>query len=224
MNRIKGLLLKDLLIFKNFKKNIIISTLVYISIIFMASTEYNMLFYGTSFFLFVYGINSISTFSYDEADSTDKYILSLTLNRREVVLSKYIFAFLNSLIVTVFGFLISVLSSYLSMGKLIDFEECMRNIILMFTGVSFLICADIPCIYKWGVEKGRMQAVIVPVVLILIVGLIGTIVVLIFPFLATKRVIKTIMIFSNLICFFANIIFYFISYKVSLKIFSKKDL
>ncbi len=224
MNRIKGLLLKDLLIFKNYKKNIIISTIVYISIIFMASTEYNMLFYGTSFFLFVYGINSISTFSYDEVDSTDKYILSLTLNRKEVVLSKYIFAFLNALIVTVFGFLISVLSSFLTLGKLVDFEECMRNIILMFTGVSFLICADIPCIYKWGVEKGRMQAVIVPVVLILLAGLIGTILILIFPFLATKIVIKTIMIFSNLICFFGNILFYYISYKVSLKIFSKKDL
>jgi hypothetical protein len=224
VNRIKGLLLKDLLIFKNYKKNIIISTIVYISIIFMASTEYNMLFYGTSFFLFVYGINSISTFSYDEVDSTDKYILSLTLNRKEVVLSKYIFAFLNALIVTVFGFLISVLSSFLTLGKLVDFEECMRNIILMFTGVSFLICADIPCIYKWGVEKGRMQAVIVPVVLILLAGLIGTILILIFPFLATKIVIKTIMIFSNLICFFGNILFYYISYKVSLKIFSKKDL
>ena len=224
MNKIKGLLLKDLLIFKNFKKNIIISTLVYVSIIFMSSTEYNMLFYGTAFFLFVFGLNSISTFSYDEIDQTDKYLLSLTVSRKDIVLSKYIFAFLNSFIVTIFGFLISSLSSIITTGTLVDLENCIRNIILMFTGVSFFVCADIPCIYKWGVEKGRMQAVIVPVFMILIFGIIGAFIVFFNPFLASKRMINIYLIFSNLICIVANIIFYFISYKISLRIFNKKDL
>ena len=224
MNKIKGLLLKDLLIFKNFKKNIIVSTIVYICIIIMSSVQYNMLFYGTAFFLFVYGLNSLSTFSYDEMDETDKYLLSLTLNREELVKSKYLFAFLNALFVGIFGFVVSALSNLLTQGHLVDIEESIRNIILMFTGISFLVCADIPCIYKWGVEKGRMQAVIVPVFMIMALGLIGVILVYIFPSLATKRVIDNILIFSNLICFFVNIIMYLISYKISLKIFKKKDL
>lgn len=224
MNKIKGLLLKDLLIFKNYKKNFIISTIIYISIIFMSATEYNMLFYGTGFFLFVYGLNSISTFSYDEIDETDKYLLSLTLDRKDIVKSKYIFAFLNSFIVTIFGFIISVIASLITKGQLIDTEESIRNIFFMFTAISFLVCADVPCIYKWGVEKGRMQAIIVPVLMILIFGIIGIILVYLFPVLISKKAITTFLIFSNLICAILNIIMYLISYKISLTIFNKKDL
>jgi ABC-type transport system involved in multi-copper enzyme maturation permease subunit len=222
MNNIKGLILKDILIFKNFRKNIIMSSIIYISIIMMAASQINVLFYGTAFFIFIYGINSISTFSYDEMDNSEKYLLSLTLNRKELVFSKYLFAILNMFIVTIFGFIISLISGLLC-GTITDVIESLRNIVLMFTGVSFLICADIPCIYKWGVEKGRMQATIVPVFLIFIIGFIVVLLAYFFPSLKEDYVIDTLKTFAFSLCYVLNIIMYYVSYKISYKIFSKKD-
>jgi hypothetical protein len=223
MNNIKGLVIKDILIFKNFRKNIIISSIVYVSIIMMAASQINVLFYGTAFLIFVYGINSISTFSYDEMDNSDKYLLSLTLNRRELVFSKYLFAILNMFVVTIFGLAISLFSGLIC-GTITDVLDSFRNIVYMFTGVSFLICADIPCIYKWGVEKGRMQATIVPVFLIFFFGLIVTLLAYFFPCLREEYVLDTLKTFSFSICYILNILMYYVSYKISYKIFNKKDL
>ena len=95
MNTIKGLMLKDLYVFKNYKKNIYFSIIVFAFIIAMASVRINVLVYGSIIFLFFFGMNSISTFSYDENSEIDKYLLSLPITRKEIVFSKYLFTFLN---------------------------------------------------------------------------------------------------------------------------------
>lgn len=224
MNTIKGLLLKDLYVFRNFKSNIIFSTVMFIFLITIGSIRSDMFTIGSIVFLIFFGMNSISSFSYDENALSDKYLLSLPITRKEIVLSKYLFVFLNSLISILVGILVSFIITILVRGKVNDFGDSLRICFLAFTSVSFLMCADVPCIYKWGVEKGRMQSVIIPTLFIFLIGMFGSLLLLLFPQIYLNIDLLYIFKISPYICLVLNILFYVISYLVSYKIFLKKSI
>ena len=224
MNTIKGLLLKDLYVFKNYKGNIYFSLIIFTLIIFMASFRINILTSGSIIFLIFFGMNSISTFSYDENAMVDKYLLSLPITRKEIVQSKYLFTFLNSFLSLILGFSISLIITLLVKHNVPDLFNSIKVCLLAFTSVTLLMCTDIPCIYKWGVEKGRMQSVLVPIILLFIISFMGFAILLIFPNLYEMITLKILFDYSPLLCLIANILLYLISYKISLKIFQKKAI
>ncbi len=224
MRNIKSLLLKDLLIFKNYRKNIIFSFITLTILIFIGTTQRNLILAGTILFLLMFGLNGVSTFSYDEAQETDKYLLSLPISRIEIVISKYLFAFLDAIISLIIGFLISIMATLILKHHIPNISNDINYILIVLTGVSFLVCADIPCIYKWGVEKGRMQAVIVPVFLILFAGIIISLILLIYPPLYLILTSKTIIKYIPYLCLLAIIMMYSISFLISYFIFKNKDL
>lgn len=224
MNIISGLLLKDLYVFKSYKKNIIFSIIVFAIMIGILSLNTNALLTGTIMFLFVFGMNSISTFSYDEMAEAEKYLLSLPISKKDIVRSKYLFAFINSFCSLVIGFLISIIVTYIATGKIPLTKSFFDYTIYFFTSITFLMCVDIPCIYKWGVEKGRMQAVIAPIFIILFLGIVFFIIYSIFPAFFIQNNLDILYQMLPIFCIILNIIMYFSSYFISYKIFLKKDL
>ena len=90
-------------------------------------------------------------------------------------------------------------------------------------GISFIQAIQIPSIYKWGAEKGRIQMFILVFALIVIIAGVG--------FLIMKSGININM--EMLESFFSRyglimlavsmIIMYYISYKISYKIYSNKE-
>ena len=137
MNTIKGLLLKDLDVFKNFKGNIIFSILMFLFLIIVGSIQNDIFTVGSILFLIFFGMNSISTFSYDENADSDKYLLSLPITRKEIVLSKYLFVFLNSFISIIVGIFVSYIITVLIRGKVNNIGDSLRICFLAFTSVSF---------------------------------------------------------------------------------------
>ncbi len=224
MNTIRGLLLKDLYVFKNFKSNIIFSALMFIFLIVIGSMRKDMFTIGSILFLIFFGMNSISSFSYDENADSDKYLLSLPISRKEIVLSKYLFVFLNSFISILVGILVSFIITIFVRGKIYNIRDSLRVCFLAFTSVSFLMCADVPCIYKWGVEKGRMQSVIIPTLFIFLFGMVGSLILFLFPNLYLNIDLLYIFKISPYICLGLNLLFYVISYLISYKIFLKKSI
>ena len=220
----KGLLLKDLLVFKTYKKNVIISTISFIILIFVASIKYDMLLYGPLVFLLFFGMNSISTFSYDENDLSDTYLLALTVSKKDIIKAKYLFVFLDAFLSLFIGIFITLVIYFILGNKLINLGESVSTWILVFTAVSFLMCSEIPCIYKWGVEKGRMQALLLPIIIVVLGGLIFTITVFIFPVLFQKKYLDLFLSNITYIYIIANILMYFISYNISYFVFKKNDL
>ena len=224
MNTIKGLMLKDLYVFKNYKSNIYFSLIMVIILIAIASFEIDVFAAGSIIFLIFFGMNSISTFSYDENAESDDYLLSLTITRKDIVISKYLFTFLTSAISIISGIIISYIITIIIRGNVDGLGNALRICFIAFTSSSFLMCTDIPCIYKWGVEKGRMQSTIIPALLIFVFGLIGSLILLLFSNLYNFVDLKLLFKYSPIICLILNIIFYFLSYYISFKIFSKKSL
>ena len=224
MNTIKGLLLKDLYVFRNFKGNIIFSILMFIFLITIGSIRSDIFTVGSILFLIFFGMNSISSFSYDENADSDKYLLSLPITKKDVVLSKYLFVFLNSFISILGGIVASFIITILVRGKVNNLGDSLRICFLAFTSVSFLMCANVPCIYKWGVEKGRMQSVIIPALFIFLLGMFGSLLLLLFPQIYLNVDLLYLFKISPYICLMLNILFYVISYLISYKIFLNKSI
>ena len=199
-------MLKDLYVFKNFKGNIIFSFFMFLFLITMASMQMDCFLAGSILFLIFFGMNSISTFSYDENADSDKYLLSLPITRKEI------------------GILVSFIITLIVRGRVENIGDSLRICFLAFTSVSFLMCSNIPCIYKWGVEKGRMQSVIIPALFIFIIGILGGLLLLLFPGIYQELDLVRLFKVSPIICLILNILFYGISYMISYKIFSKKSI
>ena len=224
MNTIKGLLIKDLYVFRNFKGNIIFSAFMFLFLIALGSIRSDIFTIGSILFLIFFGMNSISSFSYDENADSDKYLLSLPITRKDIVLAKYLFVFLNSFISILVGILTSFIITILVRGAVQNLGDSLRICFLAFTSVSFLMCSNVPCIYKWGVEKGRMQSVIIPALLVFVLGLFASLLLFLFPQIYLNFDLAYIFKISPYICLVLNILFYVISYSISYKIFLKKSI
>ena len=86
------------------------------------------------------------------------------------------------------------------------------------------MCSNVPCIYKWGVEKGRMQSVIIPALFIFVIGILGCLLLIIFPELYLNIDLIYLFKISPIICLILNILFYLVSYLISYKIFLNKSI
>ena len=92
-----------------------------------------------------------------------------------------------------------------------------------FFGISIILAIQVPSIYKWGAEKGRIQMFILFFIIIIIsLGI---------AYLATNSglninfdsINKFFEKFGILIVMFLLVIMYYISYRISYKIFKRSN-
>lgn len=213
----KGLLLKDLCELKSYKKSFIITMLLY-SVIILTNDE-EMVFLGATMIMFLFSIYAMATFNYDENSKSDRYVLTLPLTRKEVILSKYVLAILSLVIGAIIGTLLSVILSYIKINELPYFDNLFSTLLGGFVVLSFMQSIQIPCIYKCGAEKGRSQIYIFMMILFAILGF-GY---MLFPNIDLSFLDK-LDAFVPIILISLIIINYVISYKISCKIYMKKSV
>lgn len=220
MSNIKGLIIKDIYNLSNYKKTMI-SVIIFI-ITFSFLGQINML---TMMIILMIAMIGLSTFSYDEVANSDKYILSLPTNRKEIVLSRYILIILINLIGVFISLVITSIVG-LVIGKVEKtFLELIALVIGNLMGIALLQSIQVPCMYKWGVEKAKVQSII-------ILMSIGLVLFGIFMTIKYINVGNTILSVLSGIPEYAYIIalvlilalMYYISYRISLKIYNKKEI
>lgn len=94
---------------------------------------------------------------------------------------------------------------------------------IVSNGYVYLLI-QIPSVYKWGAEKGRIQMFIL---IILVTGLIGGAIYLLTTFgigVDFNNIIEFIKNYGIYVTIIFIGIMYFISYRLSCKIFQKKEL
>lgn len=208
-----GLIKKDLLMIKGTIKFIGIITIVY-AIIAIIEGELN----GVAFIPALVCIMMMTTFSYDEFNKTDAYVMTFPCGKNNIVKAKY----LATLILFIASTLISViLSSVIGIiNGNFDFQYSLEIALGTVIGVSIFQCLFYPAIYKFGIEKSRIGIFIFTFA---IVG-IGT--------LIAKSGIN-LNIFHNIGTFLDNygviiiplatIVLWCISYWISARIYMKKE-
>ncbi|EQK03858.1 TPA: ABC-2 transporter permease [Clostridioides difficile] len=211
----KGLILKDLL---NLKGNVKFILLFIIMFGFMSSLGDGNVnnFIGVIIVLCTTMI--VSTFSYDDLNKWDSYVLTMPINRNDIVLSKYLTMLIFSFIGVLVSLIVSVTIGYFK-NTLILNETLLINALILSISVCFgsLILL---LIYKFGTERARL--------LMILCFLVPTLALLVF-----KSILENISspisieIILNTLVYslpFVAILLFVISYFISSKIYSKKEV
>lgn len=224
--KIQGLLTKDMLHLKRFRR--ILASLILLFTI-AAILQYTtirsiwlvcllpvIVTVGAGFF-------ALSSFNHDENEKTDIYVKSLPLTAKEIVWSKYIFVIFLTVVGALIGLLLTsfIFTFFSRIAITTDFLDFLILSIASTFCVSLLESIQIPCIYKFGAEKAKMQiySIIVALVVIVVLLVSG-----IFYWLDKLSLdIYSIAFFIPLILIGLTAIVYNFSYKISCKIYEKQE-
>ncbi len=222
---IKGLLKKDLYNLASYKTSIIIMIL-FCGIAIIGSKAF---MYGPIIICTMVGMIALSTFNYDEMAKSNKYILTLPTNRKEIVKAKYILAIGSAIVGGIIGIILTIaianIINYIRPEDIIniDYKELLISSIGGMFGIGLIQSIQIPSIYKWGAEKGRIQ------MFILVFGIVAIVSGLVFLLMKMNISLNMELIemflnnFGILLLLVIIALMYFISYKISCKIYNKKE-
>lgn len=213
----KGLILKDLLNIRLYGKTLGILLLFFIVVGVLQrsiTVIHSTLSFLMVFFVMMIMINSISV---DSTAKWDVYALSLPVRRKDLVAGKYLLLLLLSIFGAAFMLLFSAIAS-LFFGDISLSEQGL--IVLGVVGATWLLMAImIPLIYKFGVEKARFVFIFIALAPTLALSLL-------------KGLNITQPDFSNLEQYawmlwlvpVAIVLFLYASYRISVNVYSKKDI
>ena len=218
MNVIKGLITKDILQLKSYKRTLIIFIIIFT--LTSISGEGGIGNILAIMLTLGFGMFSMASFNYDEFNKADRYILTLPLTKKEVVLSKYILVICSTVMGSIIGIMLSYIVTFAMNKQVPNIEEIISVGLGGLLGIGIIEAIQIPCVYKWGAEKGRIQMVILTALLgvIIFVGAKANIQ------LPANNILNIVNTFLPLIFIGLIIIIYYISYKVAYKIYDKKEI
>ena len=214
----KGLLIKDILNMKNYMKQLVLVLIFFIAYgIFLK----NGTFVGTMITLML-SMQVITTMSYDEYAKWDKYALTMNINRKDIIISKYIFFTISIIIGIVVGITTSI-----AINQIAKLDTGMNEIIVTSIVVpcvfAILFSIIIQVVFKTGVEKGRIVMMLILFIPAILVGAIVKISEKANITMPSPSNLEILMKFGVLGLVLLTILAVFISYKVSLSIYNKKE-
>lgn len=208
-----GLIKKDLLMIKGNSRVLILTIVVYslISLI----NDNNAGFFAIPVLVFLI---LMTTFSYDEYNKTDAYISTFPCGRKEVVKAKYLITIFSFIASTIFAFLLSTIVGLISNS--IDIKEYLASSLGILIGISLMTSIYYPLVYKFGVEKSRLGLFAIAFALVGIVAIVAKIDLKISLGNDFKNIIDSIW---YIILPLISLIFFYISYRISVYLYNKKE-
>ncbi len=212
-----GLIKKDLLIVKSNLKLIAIVLIIFFMLALQDKFDITLVLpFISMIYLFVITL-FISTFSYDEFNKWDAYAITLPNGRKNIVKSKYIISIIlviSALIVTLsLNYFISFIKDSL------EFEKVISLVLGLTTGIIFVESLMLPIIFKYGIEKGRLGLFALTIA---ITG-IATIVSKKFNLNISVNIMQFLNNYYFIIIPIILVIILLLSYKISERIYSKKE-
>lgn len=210
----KGLVLKDLYNIRHNAKSMLF-TLIILAVVFIPSAHVS----GYIVFSAVlFGIMTMTTFAFDEKSDWTRYAMIMPLSKKDIVCGKYAVLAIFSAIGVLFGFAVSFITLLVT-NNLTATAECLLTVPVAFT-VSLVVCSTtIPLVFKFGTERARIflaVSVLVPTAVCFaaykLLGLVGV------GF--SDQAVLAMLCCSPA----AALIWCFVSYKISCRIFNKQDV
>lgn len=217
----KGLIYKDLQTLLAYKNSLILFCLSFLLISFTNNNFQNILPF---MLIFLSTMSVMSTFSFDEQAKWNRFALTLPIDKKDLVKSKYYLYLLLGIAGLLIGFLVMIILTLVS-NTAFSIAESISILVGTFLGISIFASIQYPIIYKFGLEKARIYLF---GLVFLFVGIIGGGAILFenmsfsWPISFT---IPTIIIEYGLPIFLLMIAFLilYLSYRISLRIFMKKE-
>ncbi|MCI8623503.1 MAG: ABC-2 transporter permease [Provencibacterium sp.] len=214
----KGLIRKDFICVRRLYAKVVLPmiALYWILAVFSGREGAGASSFGSTLAI-LFSVFPLATFSVDKASHWDRYALSGPVDRRMMVLAKYLFSW-GAIAVGALVTLIYILTVFLVRGgwRASEFLE-EAGAALIFSAVGLLFNSLLlPCVYRFGVEKARL-------LLFLLVGV---------P-LALSLLVRAFSIPSpseamlHLLKLFAPVLLAltaYLSYRLSLHIYKKQEI
>ena len=223
MNSIKGLIIKDFQTIKSYKSTILFMSLIFIVCAFLNNNFVNIL---PVFLPLWFGMLGISAFSYDDLAKADKYILTFPIKRKDVVKARYLFILILTLSGTLLGFLFTLLIQGIKTPNIINTEFLINTsafIIGSSVGVIFIQSFQIPVMFKFGAEKGRIVQIILIIAFMIVISALVTILMNIFG-ISLSDLLEMLKDYLISIFGITIIAIYILSFLISCKIYEKKEI
>lgn len=220
MNIIKGLITKDILQLKSYKRTLILYFIIFISSSIIQEDSSSIIGMLIPLLTLIFGMMSIATFSYDEMAKADNYLLTLPLTKKDIVKAKYILTISATVIGAILSLVISTLTLIIFKRPIPNIEEMLPLVLGAILGIGFVEAVQIPSIYKYGVEKGRIQIFGITIIIAFAIGIIVHIGEKIS--INMNGILDIISKFFPVFLILVIALIYFISYKISCRIYMKK--
>ena len=221
----KGLIIKDLLNLSSYKTTLFL-ILIFCSMGMIGTDAVN---FAPTFITVMIGMIVLSTFNYDEASHAEKYIVALPLTRKEIVMSKYVLAIVGNILGGIIGIILTIIivnvMNVIRPDDLIrlDYQGLLVTVISGIFGVALIQAIQIPSVYRFGAEKGRIQMFLLLFLLVLMIAGVGFLITKIGFDINIEKINRFMNHFGIPILILVSAILYYISYKISYKIFKKKE-
>lgn len=205
----KALILKDLYVLFNQKKILISLTAIFVFMSFYFEDPGLLLTFLT--LLCIIEINSSLT--YDETSKWNRFANTLPIKRTEIVKSKYVLSLIFIVLVVIISLPVFLISNAVTNSFTIN--EIFSIFCIIISGLLFILSIIFPVFIKFGIQTGRivlMATVLIPFVGINIVSN-GTF------FNGIFELLNNIRLFIPLFL----IVMFYISYKLSVKLYEKKE-
>ena len=205
----KGLILKDLLSLKKQGK-LLLLMLVFFVVYSYATKNTSIL---GSMLAVLCTMLPITTLSCDERSKWDKFALSTPVQRKTVVVSKYVLSILFN--ITAFAIMTVINLILLPYTENANLEETVLTLLGTCMGTLLILAIFMPFLFKFGVEKSRFILMAIYALPLMISGLIHKMNI---P-LPDERFLKSLAYASPVI----TLCLLLISVNVSVGIYNKKE-
>lgn len=162
----KGLLMKEFMILKKSIGSYLLLTVFFVFMaLYMRST-----FYIQGVLIISMSMQITSTMIYDSNSGWDKYVLTMPLNRRLIVLSKYVLTLLLLVAALLLGTGMSLVFTVVFSSIDATISSILGVSAALFLLLLFVYSILLPLIFKIGVEKSRIfmfLIIFIPVILVL---------------------------------------------------------
>lgn len=213
----KGLIRRDFSVaISNFLKTYIIIYMIFVGL-YIVTRE-------TFFLLYIIGTEpafTVNIMSIDEKDGWTRYSSTLPYSRKELVCSKYIVGL--CILAGITAIIMVIMAVMWGIGNEFNFALHIGSTIGFWAIGVFITSLMIPIFYKFGLEKMQILLIIF-IVVIAIVG--GTFLETILMKHDGAQIMQDemLIVISSLIAFSVSLVIYYLSYRVSAKIFEAKEL
>jgi ABC-type transport system involved in multi-copper enzyme maturation permease subunit len=208
-----GLLLKDLYMMRQYGKTMGVMLLMFAVI--SAGLDNPATFFE-GFFILMSMMLTITSFSYDALAKWDRYALSLPVTRKEIVGEKYLLSLVLCMGSAVISFLIAFVVLKFSPVDGFGLKEQFIATIAIICAALFFAGILLPLTFKFGVEKGRL-------LMIAIFAVIPAAVIALNKAGVSTPSQSSIFAFLKLLPA-VMIVLYILSYLLSVKIYSRKEI
>ena len=149
MNIFKGLITKELVFLKSYKKNLILFVILAAMLCFLNDSITSFM---PVYIPLILGMIATNSFVYDSQANSERYLLSFPLNKKDIIRTKYIYILSFTVLGSILGIVFAIILQSIKDISLLNIDDIVSTGAGALFGMMILQMFQIPILIKFGYE------------------------------------------------------------------------